>query len=215
MDEIVLTKIEGFFHHHKSQTFKKGEILIRADDDPQGIYYIQRGAVKEYAISKRGEEVIVNIFKDGAFFPMAWAMNDTHNVYYFEAVADVAVFRAPKDEVLAFIKSNPEVLYDLLSRVYMGTDGLLTRMVYLMAGRAYDRLIAEIILQAKRFGVSERETTVVHISETDLAAITGMTRETVSREMKMLKEKGLVLFERNKIIVKDLQRLEDALVESV
>lgn len=179
--------------------------MIRADDDPPGIFYLKKGYVREYAISKKGDELVVNIFKPFSFFSMSWAINNTPNMYFFEAVTDLGVWRVPKDKALEFIKANPDVLYDLLSRVYKGTDGILTRMTYLMAGNAYARLITELIIYARRFG------NPINISEKDLAASSGMTRETVSREIKKLKDKKLITFQKGKLLIKDISGLEEEL----
>ena len=205
MEKEISDKIEAFFTKFKHQTYKKGEIIIRADEDPSGIFYLKNGSVKAYVISKKGDELIVNIFRPIAFFPMPWAINNTHNKFYFEAVTDIEIWKAPREEVVAFVKKEPDVLYDLLSRVFRGLDGVLTRMIYLMAGNAYARLLTEIIIQGRRFGVE------LKISEKDLAAQTGMTRETVSREMKTLKDKKLVTFNKNLLQISSLEKLEDEL----
>lgn len=215
MDTVIAKKVEGFFSKHKTQKYKKGEILVRADDNPSGIFYLKEGIVKEYAISRRGDELVVNVFKQLAFFPMSWAINESQNTYFFEAVTDVMVFRAPREEVVEFMKANPDVVYDLLSRVYKGTDGMMTRMTYLMAGNAHGRLITELLIQSKRFGKKSDKSIEVHVTEKDLAAESGMTRETVSREMKVLKDKKLVSFSKNSLIIKNIQYLEEELIEGV
>ncbi|MDO8583041.1 MAG: Crp/Fnr family transcriptional regulator [bacterium] len=209
MNNKITEKLEKFFTQFKHQTYRKGEILIRADDDPSGVFYLKDGFVKEYAISKKGDELIINIFKPIALFPMSWAVNNTPNQYFYEATTDLDLWKAPKEEIIEFIKTNPDVLYNLVSRIYKGVDGILTRMTYLMAGNAYARLIAELIIHVKRFGAS------THISEKDLAAQSGMTRETVSREMKILKDKGLVDFSKGTLSIIDLQKLEKELLEDV
>lgn len=213
MDVKIQKKIDDFFTKFKYQKYKKGEILVRADDNPKGIFYLKKGFVKEYAISKKGDELVVNIFKPASFFPMSWAINGTPNMYFFEAITDLEVCRVPKDRALEFIKTNPDVLYDLLSRVYKGTDGILTRMTYLMAGNAYARLVTEVIIYAKRFGKRGDDKNVfeISLSEKDLAASSGMTRETVSREMKTLKDKDLVSFRKNTLVIKNLKELENEL----
>lgn len=212
MEEQVASKLEEFFTKFKQQSYKKGDILIRAGEEPSGIFYLKEGTVKEYAISIKGDELIINIFRPVSFFPMLWAINNTPNIYYFEAMTDLEVWKAPKTDVIKFIKNEPDVLYNLLSRVFKGLDGMMSRMTYLMAGNAHSRLIAEIIIQAKRFGrhksappFGEVELT---ISETDLAAQTGMSRETVSREIKILKNKNLVSFSKNILTIQDLNKLE-------
>lgn len=204
MEEIIQKKIETFFKQFKNIHFKKGEILIRAEDTPVGIFYLYSGCVKEYAISKKGDEIVVNVFKPTAFFPMSWAINDTFNEYYFEALEDTEAWRAPRNDVLTFLKNNPDVLFDLLSRLYSGVDGLLNRTTYLMSGNAYDRLILELLLYARRFAKGKTKVEI-EISEKELAAQSGMTRETVSREMKILKEKKLIVSAGNKLIISNIE----------
>lgn len=211
MNDLVAIKIESFFRAHKHQTYKKGEILIRADDDPSGIFYLTKGQVKEYAITKKGDELVINIFKPVSFFPMAWAINNTPNHYFYEAMTDVDLWRAPKEDAILFVKNNPDVFYNLMSRVYSGVHGILNRMTYLMAGNAYSRLITELLIYAQRFGDEKKEMIEINMTEKDLAAQSGMTRETVSREMKILKDKGLIISDENKLIIKDLQSLQEEL----
>lgn len=210
MDQDIQRKIDDFFTQCKHQSYKKGEILIRADDTPRGVFYLKEGQVKQYAISKKGDELVINVFKPISFFPMSWAINGTQNEYFFEAMTDLDVWRAPREEVISFIKEDPDVLFNLMSRVFRGMDGVLNRMTYLMSGEAYARLIAELLIYAKRFG-KDKNTVEIAISEKDLAAQSGMTRETVSREMKILKDKGLVVSDNRKLFIKDLEILEGEL----
>lgn len=211
MTASVGSSLDTFFSQFRPYKYKKGEILVRAGDDPSGIFYITKGRIKEYSISQNGDEFVVNIFKPISFFPMSWAINGTKNDYFFESMEDVEAVKAPKEKVVDFIKSNPEVLFDLLSRVYKGVDGILQRMTFFMSGSAYTRLITEIIIDAKRFGRKENNSYVLNSTEKDIASQAGMSRETVSREMKLLKDKGLLTFSRNEIIIPNIYRLEEEL----
>lgn len=195
---------KSFFSQFKQYSYKKGEILIRADDTPSGVFYLEEGRVKMYAISKKGEEVILTIFKQGSFFPMNWALNNTPNPYFFEALDDITVLKASPVKVEHFLMEHPEVMKDLLRRVYRGLDGLLVRMAHLMGGSAYLRLTHEILIHAERFGKKDEANQIVlDISEVDLAKQTGLTRETVSREIRHLKNKGIVELSKNQLIIKD------------
>lgn len=215
MEEVIQKKLDEFFLKYKKVNYKKGAIIVRAGEDPAGVCFLKEGLIKQYAISTKGEELIVNIFKSSAFFPMSWAINKTPNNYFFEAITDVSAVCAPRADVVEFVKNNPDILFDLTSRVYKGVDGLLTRMVYLMAGNANSRLIVELIILAKRLGIKNGAHVEIHIAEKDLASQSGMSRETVSREIKTLRDKDLVIFEKSKIIIKDLERLEKELENGV
>src|SRR5579859_5229180 len=114
MESSIETKISTFFTKYKKQTYKKNDILIRAEDDPSGIFYLQEGIVRQYYISKNGAEITLNMFKTHAFFPMSWAISHIPNNYFFEAMNDCIAYKAPSQEVLLFLKKEPTVMMDLL-----------------------------------------------------------------------------------------------------
>lgn len=214
MDELILSKLNSFFSQFKSVDFKKGELLIRADEEPAGIFFIQSGVIKQYIISQKGDELVVNIFKSPSFFPLSWAINDEKNMYFYEALSDARVWRAPKADVLEFLKSDKDVMFDLLSRIYRGLEGLLTRTTYLMSGNARNRLIVELIIFAKRFGTVQEETGTLTcaVTETELAAHAGLTRETVSREMGVLKKMKVLSFKKGILEIPSLSDLQSQLL---
>jgi len=73
-------------------------------------------------------------------------------------------------------------------------------------------LIIELIIVAKRFGKKTTAGITIKIFEKELGVQAGMTRETVSREMKLLKQQGLIKLEKNILTIPDLRQLE-ALME--
>lgn len=213
MDEKIIRKLNQFFAKYKIQQLKKGELLIRAGDDPQGIYYLSEGLVRRYAITSSGEELVLNMYKPHSFFPMSWAISNVHNTHFYEAMTDITVRRAPKDDVVAFIKQEPDVQYDLLRRLYIGIEGVWMHIEHLMTGSAHTKLLTAVIIFAKRFGKQEGNTVIIplRLTEKDLAEYAGMSRETASRELKLLKKEHLITFEKGTIIVNDMKELENAL----
>ncbi|MBI3380113.1 Crp/Fnr family transcriptional regulator [Candidatus Gottesmanbacteria bacterium] len=140
---------------------------------------------------------------------MMWVLNDTPNNYYFEAAAASTVFIAPKEKVVAFVKNEPEVLYDLTQRLYKGIDGLLKRMEYLMSGDAFRKLVIILLISKQRFSFSDKKSTIsIKLTHKDLASQAGISRETVSREMKKLEKKGVISYYKNYITIRNLEKLE-------
>lgn len=208
----VRQKVDAFFATYPLRKYEKNQTIIQAGEDPGHIFYILKGQVRQYDISPSGNKVVVNVFKAPAFMPVSWAINKTPNEYFFEAADDVSVRVASPDDVVSFLKNNPDVMFDLLARVYLGADGLLRRVAHQMGGDARSRLIFELIVASKRFG--EPLTTgevVLKFSESELGANAGLSRETVSRELNNLKKENLLRIERQKIVIPNLQKLEDNL----
>lgn len=63
MNTKISGKLETFFTKFKHQIYRKGEVLIRVDDEPSGIFYLKKGFIKEYAISKKGDELAISALR--------------------------------------------------------------------------------------------------------------------------------------------------------
>lgn len=212
MEAKISKKLEAFFTQYKQQKYKKGEILIRANDEPQRVFYLKKGLVRQYSISKDGEEQTLNLYKSISFFPLMWAVNDTPNTYYFEAVTDTEVCRAPRDQVIAFLKSEPDILYDLISRLYKGMHGLLSRIEYLQSGDAYTKVIFALLNASYRFGAQKEEGMELSITHREISSLTGLTKETISRECTKLEKKDLIKNFNHRVMIRNIKKLESELL---
>ncbi len=218
IDPVVNQKLTSFAAQFKLYTYAKGDFLLRSHEQPQSVFYLHKGSVRLYAMSKNGSELVLHIFRPLSFFPMMWAINNAPNTYYYEAMTSVEAYKIPKEKVLEFLQNNVDVFYDFTSRAYRGIDALLAKVMYQMCGSAYGKVLAEIYIYVKRFGTyadkSGMPVISAFISERDIAAQSGLTRETVSRELKILKDKNVITFSKNNLTIIDIKRLEEEL-ESV
>lgn len=214
MSEDVDIKVSNFFSNYRLRRYPKGQVLLLGGETTDMVYHLMKGLVKKYDVSYRGDEAILNIFQPPAFFPMSLAINRTPNLYVYEAETDVEIRQAPADEVIAFIKDNPDVMYDLLSRIYRGLDGLLGRMAHLMHSNAKSRLLYELVTEARRFGNLQNDgSCLLGINEKGLGARAGLARETVSREIHKLKAARLIEIRGRNILICDLAALEAKLTQ--
>ncbi|MBI4036245.1 Crp/Fnr family transcriptional regulator [Candidatus Daviesbacteria bacterium] len=209
MESAALDKLSDFFSKYKQLTYTKGEIIIREDDEPAGVYFLKNGYVRMGSIFESGGELTLNIFKPGSFFPMIWAIGELKNSYFCQAMTEVKVYRAPRVEVIKFVKENPEVLYDLTKRILIGLDGMITNIQYLMFGNSYNRIAAAILLLAKRFGEKLDGKIVINFNlvHQDIAHLAGVTRETASIAIKQLENKGVIGRIKKKFVVKNMGKL--------
>jgi CRP-like cAMP-binding protein len=208
MSEIT-DKIESYLQSYPIRTFATGEMVLFAHEDPREIFYIVSGKVNMYDVSAKGNEVVINVYEPGRFFPLGWALNKTANKYFYKAEAD-SIFRLiPTQKLVEFISKNADVSLELLRVVHQSADRLFDRMVYLTSASAARRLVYELTVECRRFGKLQSDGSyVVAVREMDLASRSGLSRETVSREFQKLKESGCVRLEKRSIRVSDLAKLE-------
>jgi CRP/FNR family transcriptional regulator len=203
-------KIDRFFDKFPITNFKKGGVIISSGADPAGIYLLKSGFVRQYLFTKSGSELTMHFFKPGSFFPLFWAINNLPNNYNYQAFDKVEVQIAPKEKFLEFLKSDPEVLFDLSSRLLFGLEGLLTRTESLASQDARSRTIGIIHFLCKHFGNRTANTLKIAYPFTheDIANLTGLTRETTSRQLENLTKKELISIKNHLITVPDIRLLK-------
>ncbi len=191
--------VREFYGKRRRVFYPTDKILISPDEinslnanderDDQ-IFYIEKGRVIQYTINSRGEKVILNIFKEGAFFPMNYALTGKKSKYFFATDGEVMTRQAPTEEVLQFLENNSVVMFDLMSRVASGLEGVFERLGLAMSGSLESRVLAELHLSAERFGYYEDEdggrTLEMPLSVTRLAELVGASREATSRVVNQL-----------------------------
>ena len=196
--------VKDFFAQYPLKKFGKGELIVFGDNNVPPVTYLVSGKVSQYDISEEGHKLVLTIYKPGAFFPMAHAVNNTPNRYFFEALEPVEVRQAPAADAAAFVREHPDVLFDLLQRLYRGMDGLLGRLAQLMAGTAQGLLLHELSIMQQRFGERRDNGTFVKATAAELAAQTGLARETVSRELQKCTAKGMLEVVKGGILIKNI-----------
>lgn len=211
----IETKIENFYSQFQTRIYKKGELIIQPDDNPIGAYYLKKGHVREYGMSLQGREITLHIFAPHSYFPMMWVLADISNRYYYEALTDVEVYSVPKDKVLTFLKNNPDVLYDLTRRAFIGLDKLTSRIEHLAYGKAYHKVISILLYLTRHFGEKNNDKIDIKhkFTHRDIGSLAGVSRETASRAWEMLQSKGLVQYYRKTIVINDVEKLEEFLLK--
>ncbi len=210
MDDEVIIKLEKFFQNFEDKAYKKGEIIIHAHDPASYIYFVKSGYVRQYFISSEGDDISLQTFRPGSFFPIALVLSGKQNKYFFEASNDVRVKKAPAERVIKFIKTNPDILFDLTKRLSAGLMGYLEKTENIILLGAYNKLISLLLYLVKHFGKEDDEKTVIDLPLThkEIATWIGTSRETVSREMQKLKNKNIIGVKEKLLIIRDIDQLE-------
>jgi CRP/FNR family transcriptional regulator len=202
--------IDSFFGQRQLLNFKKGEVILRPSDGIKSIFLLKNGLVRQFSVSKDGEELTVHIFKPGSYFPLMLALAGHGNKYYFEATSDTDVIKSPLDEVLSFVKKDGDVLFDLATRFAKGIVGLAERLEELTTGSIHYRLCSLLVYLAQRMGKQSKNGIEIEmeLGHKDIAAWIGTTRETTSRQLEQLAKKKLISFKRGRVTVLDIMGLK-------
>ena len=144
-------ELDSFFSEFKKISYKKGETILRPTEKPSGVFFLKKGYAKLYSLSKDAQELTFIIYRPGDFFPTIWPIQGPPLRYYTEALTNVEVHLAPKEQFQKFIKANNEVLFEITNRILTRFAGLLLRMEYAIFGNAGSKYLIEQCLEGEEF----------------------------------------------------------------
>ncbi len=195
-------KFNQFLSTYPIRTFHKGEIIIFQGEAPRSAYVVKSGTVKAYNLSTGGDEKPVSFYAEGTVFPGAWIHGKIASaVYYYEAFApDVSLYAVNREEYVAFLQKQPELMYELFATGLVDDLGKSMRLNALQHSRASDKLIYTLhylaLSHGKERAPQEIEITL-DLTHQDFANLTGLTRETAATELNKLKHKGVISYGKN------------------
>ena len=204
-------KLEEFFSHYTSLKYDKNERILRENETPSGVFYISKGVVRMYLISEEGNELTTIMHPGGSIFPMRWVLNNQPNIYNYQAMTEIEVWRAPREAFLQFLQENNDVMLYLTEQIMFDLGALIYRMQHIVFGNAHAKVASIVLTAAKRFGQQDPKTKLyvvqVPLTHQQIADSAGITRETASLEMKKLKDEGIISYKGRSIIINDLDKL--------
>lgn len=187
-------KIRAFFYSHTRVQYKKGEVIIRPEDEPSGIFLIEWGFVRAYSLTKYGEENLLLVRGSGSVFPLIWAFTGEHRSISYEAMEETSLWRVGKAEYVEFLNKNPDVMPIILDMAIEAYRLHSERVMTLSYRTARERIVSFLLVTAERFGIEKDDCLVIMapLRQTDIASSVNATRETTSRELSLLRKKGLI-----------------------
>jgi CRP-like cAMP-binding protein len=206
--------LDSFFRAHTRVQYKKGEIIIRPEEEPNGVYLIEWGFVKAYMITKYGEENLLLVRGSGNVFPLIWAFTGDHKQVTYEAMEATSLWRVPKKDYLDFLDRNPEIMPVILDMAVEAYRLHSERVITLSYRTARERIISFMITNSRRFGILNKDgskTIYAPFRQSDIASSVNATRETTSRELNVLRKKGYIDIIDHKLVIKDLETLKSIL----
>lgn len=207
-------KLVGYFKQGTRLTFKKGELIIRPKDSPSSIYYIEKGFIKAYSITKYGEENLHVIRRASEIFPLIWVHTDDHRDVAYEALENVIIWSQPKEEYLEFLEGHPDATAAVLELAIRAYRTYAERVNTLEYRSVRERVVSFLLSCSRRFG-SKLEDGRVRINaplrQQDIASSINSTRETTSRELTALMRKELITIDDRIIILNDIKKLQSML----
>jgi len=202
--------LEGLISSMRVQALKQGQALFHKGDEGTALYIVKRGAIKIVLPSKIGDEIIVTIFTVNDFFGEMALLDGEPRSANAVAIEPTEVFVLNRNNFLSFLKSNINAIQSILSSLSKRlrlTDEFLEDTCFLGISA---RLAKKLVELAESYGKKEENLVNINLNLTqkELGDMIGATRESTNKELKMLRDRGLISTDGNRIKIHDMVRLK-------
>ena len=184
----------------RERSYPKGSVILFEDDPGDALYLVKSGQVKVVLIGEDGREVILSVLGEGTFFGEMALLDDEPRSAHVIAMEDSIVLALRREDFRQRLRTSPEVAIALLrelSRRLRRADDQIGSLVLLdVNGR-----VAELLV---RLAADEGGDKITRkLTHATIAQMIGSSRETVSRTMRELQDRGLIAVTRQEISLLD------------
>lgn len=170
----------------KHFNLNKGDVLIAAQTPCRSILIVRYGKLKLHTYDADGKEFILDIYVDGDSIGDELFL--TRSLYPYEVVAltDVGICEITTDQFQALITREPQTTLNLISALATKLDRANKKNAMLSENDALVRLARFLIDRHKRTHGN------IELTIDDIAASVNLRRETVSRKIGELQDRGFL-----------------------
>lgn len=183
---------------------RKGSWLYQTATPVVSVFMILDGSVVRRKASLGGESLAVDLVcRGGVLGFRSWLGYGSHRSCA-QCASDSLVCRIPAADLDAVLTADRELEHLLLAAAAHDLGAAQQRMLHVATLSVRDRLLIVLAQLAHDFTTMNDEQTLVlapPMSRTDMAALAGMTPESLSRCIRTLEAEGLAHFSRHHVVI--------------
>ena len=209
--------LASLFEDAKLIRYRKGEYILRAEDEPQGVYIVESGLVKSLTVNDIGERYIHMIYGSKEVFPLGWTLDAAIRHVHFQAIENTVVRRLSRERFNQLIiegGANTKKFLAYMAYYLVAYGDRVQNLGYQYAG---ERLAYRLLFLGGRFGDKRKSTITLALPLTrdELADSVNLSRKSVQRELDKLIRKRTIEIQGRKIVILNYHKLYSELHDEV
>lgn len=195
----------------RTRRFRRGEVIFHVGDPGDALFIIVSGDVKISLPSDSGDEAILTTLHAGEAFGELALLDGAPRSASATAIGPTETMVLPRDRFRELIATEAAIRDALLASIAGELRRLTTHVEELHFLDITGRLAARLVRLARDGGTPLEPGPGIRLRKSltqgDLAAMVGCTRQSVNKLLGQFTEDGLVRLERDGIVIVDLDRL--------
>jgi CRP/FNR family transcriptional regulator len=184
------------------RSFETDEFVFWEDGAPEWFYVIAEGRIKAIKHSTSGKDLIVAFFGPGEIFGEVAVFENKPYPASSQVVEKVSLIGFKCDDFIEFLTEHPQVALKIINMLSGRLRVAQGRIRDLAGERVQQRLARTLLMLTSKLGSK------LPFTREEIADMSGMTTETVIRQMANLKDRGIVSSTRGEIAIIDEEKLK-------
>ena len=202
--DLAEPELARFADVTREREYPRNSVILFEDDPGDALYIVSTGQVKVVLIGEDGREVILSVLGDGDFFGEMSLIDDEPRSAHVIAMKDSQLLVLRRYDFQARLEENPRIALKLLRVLVQRlrrADEKIGGLVLLDVNGRVAQLLLDLAEESGGPKITRR------LTHHTIAQMIGSSRETVSRAMRELVEKGTIEVSRREITIRELDTL--------
>lgn len=207
LSHAELEQLAAFAQYRRAPKF---QFIFMPDEPADYLYFLVRGRLKTGTFSPDGREVIKEILQGETLFGDLALAGETRRSEFAQALHDDAEYLVVKvQDFQVLMQQNQRLIFACLHHLSQRLQRVEDRLAKLVLKDARERIIEFLVETAGREGRRVGYETLVkhYLTQQDIANLTGTSRQTVTSVLNDLRKSNLIYFNRNSILIRDIEKL--------
>ena len=202
LNESELLNIEKFFN---KRSYPKGSMIILEEEFGDTIFIVAKGTIKITRVNDEGKEVILALMGKYEIFGEMSVIDGEARSANALAQESCELLTMKSNDFLALLKNNFKVSYALMSQLAKRIRKSDLHIEALSLSDAEHRIGVSILNLAEEMGVIRKgKVTIENLPfQQDIANMSGTSRETVSRILKLFEDRNMLRKHGHTLVIPD------------
>jgi CRP/FNR family cyclic AMP-dependent transcriptional regulator len=195
-------------HIFVMRAYRKGQIIFLEEETGNYMYLVLAGKVKVSKAGVGGKETILAIHRTGDFFGEMSLLDGKTAPATVSAMEDAKIISVSGSDFHKYLLHNEKVMLQIIN-VLCARLRQVWQTQSLSSSTADARIRMGIYQLAKRHGIRDAHGTIIDLKIThqELAEMVGTSRETVTRVLARLKDRGILEIDQRRMTLLDSDAL--------
>ena len=203
--------LEGLIRGMRVRKFRRGETVFHVGDPGDALFIVMSGSIKITLPADTGDEAILATLRPGDFFGELALLDGAPRSATAIAIEATETYILPRERFRDLIATEPVMREALLATLAAEVRRLTHHVEELHFLDITGRLASRLSRLANESGATSLPDGSIRLAgpltQGDLAAMIGCTRQSVNKLLGMFTDDGLIRLERDRIVVLNLDGL--------